>query len=108
MSNPLLCKDCLHFQMVGEMEYAASHKCGKLRTKAFIDPVIGNTEPSRPISCWAARREGKRCGPEGKLFTPNYAAAQAIEARSTETTPTEGNSPVPQECAQPHSENNHD
>ena len=66
--NAPLCKDCLHFNLAGKMEYRASHTCGKSRTKAYVEPVIGDLVPARNLPCCYARDAGRRCGPEGKLF----------------------------------------
>lgn len=99
MGKPVLCKDCLHFRPVPEMHYIASHKCGALRHNAYIELVTGTTEPARYRHCWQARLPKGRCGPDGKLFKPSY-AAQGIEARSGETGTgsTVGESPVLQDA----------
>lgn len=80
-----LCKNCKHsFMKVTDKIFtlngiAGANKYTYKCRKAFVekqvkyDPVMGS-EKIKPEyeSCVWVRREGSKCGPEGKLWTPKH------------------------------------
>jgi hypothetical protein len=77
------CKDCIHFLPAKEMKWIASHECAATRTRTVIEPVCGTVRHAVNVECCIARREGWRCGPEGKLFESRD--AQGMSAGTAET-----------------------
>ncbi len=71
MANPRgkvmhFCEDCMHADMSRAFDFC-NHPESVLEVKQ--DPVRRETV-TQQLTCDRARRDGEKCGPEGKLFFP--------------------------------------
>jgi len=64
-----LCKDCKHIKRgVLPLDISAPIAVCEAVSLTDIDYVNGDKVIVEAVTCWDARKEGAKCGPEGKLF----------------------------------------